>query len=450
MLQQKNAFTYLTYSLVLATPFALIGFGSISQAPDAPAAEAAPADPPAPTETPAPAEPAAEAPTPAEKPAAAEPPAEAKEEAPAAKPPAEATPAKEAPAEAAPPAAEVASETGDAAAAFAAKLDEWKSLLKELRALQTKYNETDENDLVPVLKEWNDKMAVGETLIDELRVLGARAYAAAPNEDRELARFLVKIVADDVDRDAFEDANIVSQALIDNGTDVGEVFSQGAIAAFCTNDFDKAEAYIKLATERGQVSEEARKYMGLLDEYRDYWEEEKKIRAQEAEADDLPRVKMTTSKGDMIVELFENEAPGAVGNFISLVEKGYYDGLTFHRVLEHFMAQGGCPQGTGSGGPGYNIYCETKGNYRKHFRGTLSMAHAGPDTGGSQFFVTFVPTAHLNGLHTAFGRVIEGFDVLSKLERIDPSAKDKPQPDVIEKIEVIRKRDHEYKPDKVQ
>ncbi|MEO8498044.1 MAG: peptidylprolyl isomerase [Planctomycetota bacterium] len=165
----------------------------------------------------------------------------------------------------------------------------------------------------------------------------------------------------------------------------------------------------------------------------------------------MPRVKITTSKGDMIVELFENEAPGAVGNFISLAEKGFYDGLTFHRVLEHFMAQGGCPNGTGNGGPGYNIYCESKGdNYRKHFRGTLSMAHAGPDTGGSQFFVTFVPTPHLNGLHTAFGRVIEGFDVLSKLQRIDPSAKDKPQPDRIEKIEVLRKREHEYVPNKVQ
>ncbi|MDA1049428.1 MAG: peptidylprolyl isomerase [Planctomycetota bacterium] len=166
----------------------------------------------------------------------------------------------------------------------------------------------------------------------------------------------------------------------------------------------------------------------------------------------MPRVKITTSKGELIVELFENEAPGTVGNFISLVEKGFYDDLTFHRVLEHFMAQGGCPLGTGLGGPGYSIYCECKqDNYRKHFRGTLSMAHTiEPDTGGSQFFTTFVPTSHLNGVHTAFGRVIEGFDVLSKLERVNPEAKDQPQPDRIEKIEVLRKREHDYVPNKVQ
>ncbi len=345
----------------------------------------------------------------------------------------------------------MAAETGSAAAAFAAKLDEWKSLLKELRALQTEYDEAPDDALVPILKRWNEEMAKGDGMVNELGELGAKAYIAAPNEDRELTRFLVKLLADDSSRDAYEEAAVVSQALIENGCDVAEVFSEGAVAAFCTNDFDQAEKYFKLASDKGGLSEEAQKYASLLGEYRTYWEQELKIREKEAAADDLPRVKITTSKGEMIVELFENEAPGAVGNFISLVEKGFYDGLTFHRVLEHFMAQGGCPNGLGNGGPGYNIYCECKqDNYRKHFRGTLSMAHAGPDTGGSQFFATFVPTPHLNGLHTAFGRVIEGFDVLSKLQRIDPSAKDKPQPDSIVKIEVLRKRDHEYAPNKVQ
>ncbi len=375
--------------------------------------------------------------------------APAAETAPAEAPPAEATPE---PAKAeSEPAGEVAANPEVAAAAFAVKFDEWKSLLKDLRALRTEYDEADDDALVPILKRWNEQMAKGDQLIGELRDAGAKAFVAAPNEDRELTRFLVKLLLDDSDRDAFEEAATVSQALIDNGCDVAEIFSQGAVAAFCTNDFERAEAYFKLAAERGAMSEEAQKYIGLLDEYRSYWEAEQKIREAEAAADDLPRVKMTTSKGEMIIELFENEAPGAVGNFINLIEKGFYDGLTFHRVLEHFMAQGGCPQGTGSGGPGYNIHCECKQeNYRKHFRGTFSMAHAGPDTGGSQFFITFVPTSHLNGLHTAFGRVIEGFDVLSKLERIDPSAEDKPQSDTIEKIEVLRKRDHEYVPDKVQ
>jgi cyclophilin family peptidyl-prolyl cis-trans isomerase len=115
------------------------------------------------------------------------------------------------------------------------------------------------------------------------------------------------------------------------------------------------------------------------------------------------------------------------------------------------MAQGGDPTGTGSGGPGYEIYCECeKPGARQHFRGTLSMAHAGKDTGGSQFFLTFRPTTHLNGRHTAFGRVIEGMDVLAKLHRIDPDRPASAKPDKIVKAEVVRKRDHQYEPTKVK
>ena len=136
-----------------------------------------------------------------------------------------------------------------------------------------------------------------------------------------------------------------------------------------------------------------------------------------------------------------------MANFVNLVEKGYYNGLTFHRVLPGFMAQGGCPKGDGTGGPGYNIYCECyKEGYRKHFSGTLSMAHAGRDTGGSQFFLTFLSTSHLDGKHTAFGRVIQGRGVLSKLQRVRPGIK----PDRIVKATVVRKREHKYEPTKVK
>jgi cyclophilin family peptidyl-prolyl cis-trans isomerase len=188
-----------------------------------------------------------------------------------------------------------------------------------------------------------------------------------------------------------------------------------------------------------------------LPEQKKAWEAEKVIREKEAKANDLPRVKLETTKGPIVIELFENEAPGAVGNFVSLVEKKFYDGLTFHRVLPGFMAQGGDPDGTGSGGPGYHIFCECeKPEARLHFRGTLSMAHAGKDTGGSQFFLTFRPTTHLNRRHTAFGRVIEGMDVLAKLQRRDPQALNPPPPDKIVKAEIVRKRDHAYKPSKVE
>ena len=139
-----------------------------------------------------------------------------------------------------------------------------------------------------------------------------------------------------------------------------------------------------------------------------------------------------------------------MANFISLVKKGFYNGLTFHRVLAGFMAQGGDPTGTGSGGPGYSIACECyRPDYRQHFRGTLSMAHAGRDTGGSQFFLTFVPTPHLDGKHTAFGRVVDGMDVLAKIQRRDPGDAEAPRPDKIIEAKVLRKRPHEYVPKKM-
>jgi cyclophilin family peptidyl-prolyl cis-trans isomerase len=161
-------------------------------------------------------------------------------------------------------------------------------------------------------------------------------------------------------------------------------------------------------------------------------------------------VTITTSKGDIVVELFEDAAPNTVANFISLVEKGFYDGTPFHRVIGGFMAQGGDPTGTGAGGPGHVIDCECDlPGARKHFLGSLSMAHAGKNTGGSQFFLTFRPTEHLDGKHTVFGRVIQGFDVLPKLartQRQDGTPIPGLEPDTIVKAKVLRKRDHAYEP----
>ena len=158
---------------------------------------------------------------------------------------------------------------------------------------------------------------------------------------------------------------------------------------------------------------------------------------------ELPRVELKTSKGDVVIELFEDEAPNTVANFIHLVEKGYYDGLKFHRVIDGFMAQGGCPKGTGTDGPGYSIACECQlKGARKHARGSLSMAHAGRDTGGSQFFITFSATPHLDGKHTVFGQVVEGMNAIDKLNRTAAGV----QPDKIATAKVLRKRDHAYVP----
>ena len=124
-------------------------------------------------------------------------------------------------------------------------------------------------------------------------------------------------------------------------------------------------------------------------------------------------------KGSIVIELFENDTPKTVANFEKLITEGFYDGVTFHRVIKGFMAQGGCPNGTGTGGPGYTIPCETKGNPHSHERGSLSMAHRGPNTGGSQFFIVYEPQPHLNGVHTVFGKVIEGMDVVDSINQGD-------------------------------
>ncbi|MFW6170370.1 MAG: peptidylprolyl isomerase [Planctomycetota bacterium] len=161
---------------------------------------------------------------------------------------------------------------------------------------------------------------------------------------------------------------------------------------------------------------------------------------------------METTQGEIVVELFENEAPETVGNFVYLVKRGFYDELPFHDVQSGFMAQTGCPHGDGTGGPGYTIYDEfNKSGARKHFRGVLSMANRDvPDSGDSQFFITFRPAPRLDGRHTVFGRVIEGMDVVTRLQRRTPQDPQPAEPDRILEAKVLRDRGHEYLPNKVQ
>ncbi|MFW6352216.1 MAG: peptidylprolyl isomerase [Bacteroidota bacterium] len=140
-----------------------------------------------------------------------------------------------------------------------------------------------------------------------------------------------------------------------------------------------------------------------------------------------------TEKGLMKVNFYEKDAPKTVKNFVDLSRKGFYDGLTFHRVIPDFVVQGGCPYGTGSGGPGYTIPCELEGGNQYHDRGVLSMAHAGRDTGGSQFFICHSRqnTQHLDRKHTCFGKVYEGLEVIDQIE----------QGDKIEKIIITENED---------
>ena len=135
----------------------------------------------------------------------------------------------------------------------------------------------------------------------------------------------------------------------------------------------------------------------------------------------MTKAEMELEQGTMTIEFYDDDAPNTVENFVTLAQKGFYDGLTFHRVIPNFMVQGGCPEGTGRGGPGYTIDCELDGDKQYHERGALSMAHAGRDTGGSQFFICHNRdnTAHLDGNHTVFGKVVENVDLIDQIKQDD-------------------------------
>jgi cyclophilin family peptidyl-prolyl cis-trans isomerase len=292
---------------------------------------------------------------------------------------------------------------------------------------------------------------------------GLAVYKADPNSYPDvndtlvvIAQFYLNGGPNGDGGDQYEKALKLISGLLDAGA--GEKYPQlyfwGGLAAYNTSDFTLAEKYFAESSKAGgevgglapNLVQAALQAQGNLATMKKAWDKESAIREAEAKADDLPRVKLTTTKGDVVIELFENEAPQAVANFLTLVKDGFYDGLTFHRVLPAFMAQGGDPEGNGSGGPGYSIKCECyKPDYRHHFRGSLSMAHAGRDTGGSQFFLTFVPTTYLDGKHTVFGRVIEGMENASSIKRGEPVR----SPDKIIKAEVLRDRGHGYKFDKL-
>jgi peptidyl-prolyl cis-trans isomerase B (cyclophilin B) len=134
-------------------------------------------------------------------------------------------------------------------------------------------------------------------------------------------------------------------------------------------------------------------------------------------------VKMETNRGTIELELYAKQAPLTVNNFVFLAREGFYDGVKFHRVINNFMIQGGDPTGTGAGGPGYKFIDELKTNPLKHETGTLSMANAGPNTNGSQFFITHSPQPHLNGKHTVFGKVTAGMDVVNAIRQGDVMTK---------------------------
>ena len=321
---------------------------------------------------------------------------------------------------------------------------ELKKLIGELTALQAEYQQPNA-DKASIENKFNitrDKAREAALALEQ----SASAAVLANPENTDACAVVRDVLQAAIQADDPKKALRLVNTLNDAGKANEDVLLNGATAAMITSELDLAEKFLKAAEEAGMSPDKITSLQEAIEAERPKVAIEMATRAAEEKADDLPQVKIKTTKGTIVVELFENEAPNTVANFISLVENQFYNGTPFHRVIPQFMAQGGDPTGTGTSGPGYTIECECDlPNARKHFLGSLSMAHAGKDTGGSQFFLTFRPTEHLDGRHTVFGRVIEGFDVLPKITRTEgPQAR--PTQDKIISAEILRKRDHAYEP----
>ncbi len=408
---------------------------------------------------------AQEASTPAAAPAADQAPA-AKDTSPAEGTQPAAAPATEAAKPAPSPEAVAAKKT------FDGLVEKWADLINRIKKYQTDRAAASGDDRTKIDEQIAGLRREADELVGQIANAGLDVYRADADAYPEVNTTLLRIAqhhlggnANGDGGDQYEKALPLIKGLIKAGAAKRwpELWLWGGVAAYCTNDYKLAKEYLDMAEETGALTaappsndpndprvriwHAGAQYRSSVDRVGKAWEKEKEIRAAEAKADDLPRVKLTTTRGDIVLELFENEAPQAVANFLTLVKQGYYNGLTFHRVLPGFMAQGGDPKGDGSGGPGYAIRDEhNQPNFRHHFRGSLSMAKTqDPNTGGSQFFITFVPTSSLDGKHTCFGRVIEGMDVAASIQRRDPdSGTALPTPDRILKAEVLRDRGHEY------
>ncbi len=335
---------------------------------------------------------------------------------------------------------------------------QWRTVVGELAELDLQYHITASRRRAELRSRYDELVAQGSALQDQVFQIAMTAYAKAPKENPDLAAFLTGSVFMLVTQEEYEDGLRVAQLLLDGGVSFTDLSVLAGTAAFATGEFELAEKHWRRAKEQKVLLGAEDQHFKDIDYYRAAWDREQRVRAAELSADDLPRVLLKTTQGEIELELFENEAPQTVANFIWLVEQGFYDGLPFYRVVSQVLAEAGCPNGDGTGGPGYSMPGESRAeNRRQHFRGSLAMIHSGRDTIGSRFYLTFVPARQLDGNHTVFGRVVRGIEILARLQRRQPpdsfTRKINPHSNIVEipadKIitaRVLRKRNHPYQP----
>ncbi len=311
-------------------------------------------------------------------------------------------------------------------------------------------------------KSFLDQRQVVRKLLDE--TYDAALDVCRIGTDEEAATFLVTIIQHRLERDMYDESTMEGAArMIDGGLRFTYLFQAAARSAIVAGDFDMAKKLLD-AIDEEQKEEIDRALSFHLETYREQFESEKIEREKEAKEDRLPRVLLKTSQGDVLVELFIDNAPSTVSHFISLVEDGFYDGLDFYQVIDHLLALTGDPTGAGSGNCGKYLLDEHQnGNAREGFRGSLVMAKLPigdsgkfvPNSASSQFAILLLPVTTVSEEQTVFGRVIEGMDAISRLRRVDPSKKKEKgaivqPPDMIIEATVVRRPETLPEPEYLQ
>lgn len=370
--------------------------------------------------------------------------------------------------------AKAAEELGPKNKAFMDSFKEFQDINKTLTAMKIEYQDAKPERRNEMDPEYQELYKRGREVHKKSIMLALDAHDETPNRNPWVIDLLYSTVGWEFNRENYEEAVRIFKRLVASGIseNVARSYIFAGLSAMMSMHYKEAHEWLTIAGTSGEFgklmaewSQGSKAERGLVQtiqgqlaamaETNQAWTKEQEIRKTEAEAGEkvparkLPRVEITTTKGKIVLELFENEAPNTVANFISLVEAKFYNGVVFHRVLPSFMAQGGDPTGTGTGGPGYSFDDECGSKFpqaRKHFRGSISMANAGPNTNGSQFFLTFVPTSFLDDRHTVFGRIVEGIEVLADIQRFDPADENAkiPELDKIVEAKVLNKRDHVY------
>ena len=363
---------------------------------------------------------------------------------------------------------EIASTPSDATSTSATPVSESDSLdaakkkmgehLKKIARVITLFRLSEDEQADEQLRsEFQQLLIDGRAIANELQrqiVMDARQSSGTDKEEK--SRFIYDLFFQNSEYDRYENNWELAQYLIDIGFEdkKQEIYAVLGRNALVLNDYANAKKFYEKAVSLRVFPEKEQKVGVVLPDATVKWPVEEEARRKDTEKGDLPRVVFETTKGRFVIELFEDEAPKTVGNFIHLVEKGFYNELLFHRVEQHLVVQTGCPNGDGTGGPGYSIEGENGlPNSRNHFRGSVGMALAGDeaDSGGSQFYVCLSPLNFLDGRFTVFGRVIEGMDTVEHLNRVNLSEKSEENerklvPDRVLNAKVLRKRPHEYLP----